>query len=1785
MNNNQITILIVDDRPNNLYLISEIISEKGYNLIQATSGEEALKSAKSQPLDLILMDVMLPKMDGYEVCKVLKANPKTANIPVIFLTALSDIDQKLKGFIVGGIDYISKPVHPGELLARIEAQITISKLRLELETKNQQLQQEIGIKKQTEKNLSAIINNMSEGLMIINKEGKIVFVNQASELLWQKSAAELIGEEIGLPLIDGNETEIYVRQKLGKLIFLETRIGEMIWQNQTAYLLTMKDVTEHRQEQERLKLLERAIFTAPQGIVIGDVNLDSQPIIYVNSGLEKITGYSSVEVVGRDYPFLGDTDTNQPEIKEIREAIATGKKCQVILPNTHKNGNKLWNQVTISPVYDDYENLTHYVAVQVDVTDRIIAEMELSAAKVSLEKQIQQALLLKEITDKIRSNLEPTQVYETAATQIAKLLNVDSCLIHTYIESPILRIPIVAHYQNSHVDLNSNLEIPILGNPHVQLILGQDSAIATDNIYTEEKLKPVLPLFEQLNIKSIMVIRTSYQGKTNGVIGLYQCSYTRHWTGEEKELLAAVAAQLGIAIAQANLLAQEKQQGQELAKQNQLLQQEISIRRQIEESLKKSEERWQLVLKGNNEGIFDWNIKTNQAFISPRLKAIWGYEEHEIISHYHEWSSRIHPDDYNKVINYLQEYLEQKHSQFRIEYRTVCQDNTYKWIAAKGQALWDNNGVPKRMVISHQDISDRKEIEEALKASEIRYRELVESQDSVLVCRWKPDGTLTFVNNHYCEFFGKSASELLGSKFSQSIQNELSQQHIESMNPKTLENQMTSVSGELRWLSWTNQPIIDSNRNLIEFQSFGIDITQQKQREDALRLIVEGTATHTGDNFFLACVDKIAQLLQVRYTCVTELKQSENLLEMRAFWNGSEVKNHIVYSPQHTPCEKVLEGKIYHYPECVQQLFPNDTWLVDFNIESYWGIPLYNSQGEVIGLLGVMDVLPMNISSSQELILKIFAARVGAELERLQAEEKLRGSQQRLSFLLENTPVGVIEWNTEWEIVAWNHTAELIFGYTAREIIGKKGLELIVPQNSNTLVESGEIVVGDNCIITENLTKTGKTIVCEWYNTPLLNPEGTTIGFASLAIDITERQQQELLENAQNTTLKLLAQGKSLQEVLLELTTQIDKILPSLNSAILLLTENREYLRPFVAPNVPQIWLQAIDSIPWKNLCSLSKVINLHQRVIIEDIVNAPECSSIKEKALFSGLYSGWFEPIFSDGEEQVIGVFVMYFHNQRSPETRDLEILASLARLTGLIIEHKQAEIDLKNAKEAAETANFAKSNFLASMSHELRTPLNAILGFSQLLARDNSLNKHQIEQIEIINNSGEHLLSLINDILSMSKIEAGKVTLKEDLFDLYSFLQNLQDMLSVKANEKGLEFLFKLADDLPEIITADEGKLRQVLINIIGNAIKFTSQGKVILSVSNSNSSDKIKFAIADTGRGIAESEIDALFEPFVQTTTGKKTIEGTGLGLPISRKFVQLMGGEISVSSQVEKGTTFTFEIIAKNSGKSKEISIRETLANQSKIVDLTSNKYRYRILIAEDIEENSQLLLQLLEPLGFELQVAENGKKAISIWETWKPHLIFMDIVMPVMDGYEATKIIKQTALGKATTIIAVTANAFDENRDAILAAGCDDFITKPFSENLLLEKLANHLGINYSYEKEEGIQNSEFRREDELGKNNFFSSEKRRQEEGGKNNFSSVATKSQIEVIKESLNIMSSEWLEQLHFAVLSVNDRQVSELIMQIPKTEVKLINYLKNLVENFRLDVILELIENQEYL
>jgi PAS domain S-box-containing protein len=414
---------------------------------------------------------------------------------------------------------------------------------------------------------------------------------------------------------------------------------------------------------------------------------------------------------------------------------------------------------------------------------------------------------------------------------------------------------------------------------------------------------------------------------------------------------------------------------------------------------------------------------------------------------------------------------------------------------------------------------------------------------------------------------------------------------------------------------------------------------------------------------------------------------------------------------------------------------------------------------------------------------------------------------------------------------------------------------------------------------------------------------------------------------------------------------------------------------------------------------------------------------------------------------------------------------IALLDQAQALEVRVRERTAELEQAKEKADAANQAKSTFIASMSHELRTPLNAILGFAQIMTRSQTLPAEHQENVGIVARSGEHLLMLINNILDLSKIEAGKTSLNLQSFDLHQLLNDVHDLLHFKADDRKLTLLLEYdADSLPRYVHSDPVKIRQVLINLMGNSIKFTDHGGIVLRVgTRPNSPNTLEFEVEDSGAGIAPEELDQLFEAFTQTETGRQAQEGTGLGLPISRRFVQLMGGDITVQSKLNQGTIFRFTIQVAEACAQDIV----TLQPQRRILALEPGQPQYRLLIVDDKPLNRQLLVKLLAPLGFALKEASNGQEAIELWKSWQPHLTWMDMRMPVLNGYEATKKIRQLScnlpIETNNKIIAVTASMFEEERAVVLAAGCDDFLRKPFRDESIFEMLVKHLGVRFIYE--------------------------------------------------------------------------------------------------------------------
>jgi PAS domain S-box-containing protein len=401
-----------------------------------------------------------------------------------------------------------------------------------------------------------------------------------------------------------------------------------------------------------------------------------------------------------------------------------------------------------------------------------------------------------------------------------------------------------------------------------------------------------------------------------------------------------------------------------------------------------------------------------------------------------------------------------------------------------------------------------------------------------------------------------------------------------------------------------------------------------------------------------------------------------------------------------------------------------------------------------------------------------------------------------------------------------------------------------------------------------------------------------------------------------------------------------------------------------------------------------------------------------------------------------------------------------------------RERTAELEQAKEKADAANQAKSTFIASMSHELRTPLNAILGFAQIMTRSQTLPSEHQENVSIIARSGEHLLMLINNILDLSKIEAGKTSLNLQNFDLHQLLNDVHDLLHFKADDRQLQILLEYdPNDLPRYVCSDPVKLRQVLINLIGNSIKFTEYGGIAVRAARSpHAPNTLEFAVEDSGAGIAPDELDTLFEAFTQTEAGRQAQEGTGLGLPISRRFVQLMGGDITVQSQLNQGSIFRFTIQVTEASAQDVVNLKP----QRRILALEPGQPQYRLLIVDDKPLNRQLLIKLLAPFGFALKEASNGQEAIELWKSWHPHLTWMDMRMPVLDGYQATQHIRQLSpppeIETSNKIIAVTASMFEEERAVVLAAGCDDFVRKPFREDSIFEMLAKHLDVRFIYEE-------------------------------------------------------------------------------------------------------------------
>ena len=736
----------------------------------------------------------------------------------------------------------------------------------------------------------------------------------------------------------------------------------------------------------------------------------------------------------------------------------------------------------------------------------------------------------------------------------------------------------------------------------------------------------------------------------------------------------------------------------------------------------------------------------------------------------------------------------------------------------------------------------------------------------------------------------------------------------------------------------------------------------EQQDLHILRLIDEGTAAETGAAFFRELVKRLALALECKYAFVSRFCDANTRVHVLAMWNGADLQENFDYPLAGSPCEHVLGGEIVAFDDNIQELFPAEREaLKEMGAQSYLAIPLRNRSGDVLGHLAVIDTRTKNWQERDFGILRIFAARCTAEIERQLVEQEMAQTNVELARRVR------LE-----QLVA--ETSTRFMSLDSSDIDG----EIV-----RALAAMGQFIGSDRGVIFRFAEdRDSAALTHEWSR----HAASATVG---KRVPVLSRQ----------------AVPEVLDHFLRKLTLNASR---------------------------PELLPAGFDK--------LNKLLG-----------TAEVTSRIAVPMVYANRTIGF-----------------LGFHSlgiERNWPNEDLRLMWLLAEIISGALMRRDTDRALQHAKEAAEAASRAKSEFLASMSHELRTPLNGILGYAQLLRRDPALGAEQVESIAAIEGCGEHLLTLISEVLDLAKIEAGRMDVEASSVNFDDFLHQVADVARIRATQAGLRFSYETLTQLPAVIKTDERKLRQILLNLLGNAVKFTDRGSVSFAVSSENlgaSHAKLRFDVADTGIGIEAGEVERIFDPFHQVRDRHRPIEGTGLGLAISQRLVALLGGKLTVTSTPTQGSTFSVEI---------EIELGEAVQTRSThaaVAIVGYNGRRRRILVADDKQDNRQILGRLLQTLGFEVVEADNGARAVDLAIARSPDLIFMDLVMPVKDGFEAMRELRAQGGELARTpIVAVSASAFESTRTDSLQAGCDEFIAKPVRLDEVTDVIARLLRLEWT----------------------------------------------------------------------------------------------------------------------
>jgi PAS domain S-box-containing protein len=969
----------------------------------------------------------------------------------------------------------------------------------------------------------------------------------------------------------------------------------------------------------------------------------------------------------------------------------------------------------------------------------------------------------------------------------------------------------------------------------------------------------------------------------------------------------------------------------------------------------------------------------------------------------------------------------------------------------------------------------RKRAEDALRESETRYRLLTDSLSDVVWTR-NMDLQLTYISPSVETQTGFSVAEKMRQPIEQSLTpesfvkikdvlaKEFAQERKGSANPsryRTIRLESYRKDGTVYPMETVVSFMRDSHGKAIAIVGINRDITQRVRIENELRdrdeklsylsnqteqlsLAAASMISIEDESLFFDTISNaIVNFSDFNRVLISLFKDEAPFRDIIAYGG---VKSELVDKLRSVEMPKewydnvfVEENKIgkfsYYIPHTKSHILNQKATIYGSGLagESYdtWHpkdnlfVRMFNEKKETIGVISVDEsksglkptpdtVRPLEIFSS--LISQLVILKKEQE-ERRKAE--LWASEQRLASMIEKSPLAVIECGLDSKIIKWNLAAEDMFGFTSEEALGKDVAGLLAPENVRPVMDQAWLDLvnkrGGTRFINHFLTKQGRMITCEWHNTSLINAKGDASGVFSVIQDITERKAAEQEIMVQKAYLEQLFEVSTEAIVFVDEDGLVKRI-------------NSKFTALFGYSPEELIGRNLADSIipPWRR--AEGKIITEKIKTVRDFFFETQR--QRKDGSLLEVSITGM--PIKID--ETGAGIYVIY---------RDIS-------------DRKQAEQELKMAKKAAEEAAQAKSNFLANMSHEIRTPMNAVIGMTHL-ALQTDLDARQQDYLSKIQNSAQSLLGIINDILDFSKIEAGKLDLEAVEFDLDEVLDNLADLLSVKAQEKEhLEVLFANPTEVPRFLIGDPLRLGQILTNLADNALKFTDQGEIVVSTEMVNAKGReveLRFTVRDTGIGMTQAQIDKLFQAFSQADTSTtREYGGTGLGLTISQSLVDLMGGKLKVQSTLGKGSLFSFTVALK-SGKEK----------QRQVLQPAPDLRGMRVLVVDDNPTARVIIRSMLESFGFRVHQASSGQEGLAKLErASKEHgfdLVILDWRMPGLDGIESAKrIMAMPGRGKHPKVVMVTSHAPGAIMKSSGVVKLDGVLSKPFSPSALFNAI-------------------------------------------------------------------------------------------------------------------------------